>query len=435
MQSPGYTLLDTHPLGQQTIRKWRLDSNGLTLLTLEKSGAPIFAFHSWFGVGSRHERPGKSGIAHLFEHMMFKATENNAEGQFDEIMERRGAQTNAATWVDWTYYHEALPASGDNLQVSIDLEADRMVHLALTEDQLESEREVVMNERRYRVDDDPSGKMYEALWHLALGDEHPYGRPTIGWMRDIEGLSLADCHAFYDAYYAPNNVVLVAVGSIDTADVLHKVRDAYGAIPAGTRPADVPAQPVTIDSPRRVEMTLPISAPKLLMGYVGPHVHSDDLAALDVAIEVLFGGDSSRVHQRLVVREEIASAVDGWVSHFALPGLIEVAAAAHPDCTAEAVETALIDEIERLVENPPTERELRKARNQLEASEYRSSASADAVAGRLGHYEVTAGDFKAFFRALQAVRAVTAADVSAAAKRYLRTANRAVVIARPADTA
>ena len=178
----------------------RVLSNGLVVLAQEDFRAPIVAYHTWYGVGSRHERLGRTGMAHLFEHLMFKETKNLSEGEFDRRMEAVGARTNAATWVDWTFYYEKLPAAHANL--AFEMEADRMENMLLGPEQLTSERQVVMNERRLRVDNDPEGKMYETLYANRYGKEHPYGWPTIGWREDIEAITLEDCHQFYDTFYA-----------------------------------------------------------------------------------------------------------------------------------------------------------------------------------------------------------------------------------------
>src|SRR5262245_56053404 len=177
-------------------------------------------------VGSRNEKPGKTGIAHLFEHLMFNETEGLAAGEFDRQLEELGAESNASTWLDWTHYDIAIPSSGFDRVV--ELEAERMNHLVLREPQVASEKEVVMNERRFRVEDDVEGALNELLWSTAFED-HPYRWPTIGWMSDIESFDVDDCQRFYRTYYAPNNATLVVVGDIEPERTLRKLQDAYGA--------------------------------------------------------------------------------------------------------------------------------------------------------------------------------------------------------------
>ena len=432
LTSTSWTWVESAPFGaDRTIHKFTL-ANGLTLLMMRDASAPVFAYHSWFRVGSRHEEEGKTGIAHLFEHMMFKATKSMGDGEFDKLMERRGAQTNAATWVDWTYYHEALPATADNLSTTIKLEADRMVNLVLNKKQLESEREVVKNERLYRVDDDPDGKMYEELWHLAL-DGHPYGWPTIGWMRDIEAISVKDCQEFYRRYYSPNNVVLVVVGDVDPVELLVELGTHYGPLAAQEIPEEAPVALSTRSAPVRKELTLPVQNERLLIGYPGPAINDASNVAMDVAMEVLFGGDSSRLHRLMVSELEVASSVDGSVPHFKLSGLIEVVVSLKSGKTAEEAEKILLEQLALMGTAGPTDAELEKAKNQLEASVYQSSYSANAIAGRLGHYEVTAGDFQAFQRSLDAMRHVDAEAVKAVVTRWLAPEQRSTIVVRPAE--
>ena len=199
-------LVDRSPFGPRlALERHRLD-NGLVVLLLPDPSAPVVSVQTWYRVGSRHERPGRTGIAHLFEHLMFNQTEHLAAGEFDRQMELAGGETNAATWVDWTCYRDSLPAGG--LELALRLEADRMRHLTLTDAQVDSEREVVANERRYRVDDDVEGFLAEELWRRAF-TTHPYHWPTIGWMADIAAITTEDARAFYRAYYAPGNATLV----------------------------------------------------------------------------------------------------------------------------------------------------------------------------------------------------------------------------------
>ena len=203
------------------IERFRM-GNGLSILMIEDHAAPTVAYHTWFRVGSRNERPGKTGIAHLFEHLMFNETEGLAAGEFDRQLEELGAESNASTWLDWTHYDIAIPAAG--FERVVELEAERMHHLVLRTPQVESEKEVVMNVRRYRVEDDVEGALNELLWSTAF-EQHPYRWPTIGWMSDIESFDVQDCLTFYETYYAPNNATLVVVGDVMPERALAKLQD------------------------------------------------------------------------------------------------------------------------------------------------------------------------------------------------------------------
>ena len=223
------------PLGPaMLVQRYRL-GNGLTLLTSIDASAPVVSYHTWFAVGSRHEKLGKTGLAHLFEHLMFNETENHPAGSFDRTLEEAGAESNAATWVDWTFYHESIPK--DRVGLVIELEAERMAKLVLREPQVTSEKEVVANERRYRVDDDVEGAVSELLYKTAY-TAHAYSWPTIGWMADIEGFTTEDCALFYRTYYAPNNATVVVVGDFKEKDLLAKIQKAYGRLESAEIPVE-----------------------------------------------------------------------------------------------------------------------------------------------------------------------------------------------------
>ncbi|MEO7092512.1 MAG: pitrilysin family protein, partial [Polyangiales bacterium] len=260
------------------VKRYRM-GNGLKVLLLVDRGAPVVSYHTWFRVGSRDEKPGKTGLAHLFEHLMFNETTHLAAGEFDRTLEENGAESNAATWLDWTMYHENLPAP--KLALAVKLESDRMANLVLRDKQVSSEKEVVANERRYRVDDDVEGSINELLYKTAF-DTHPYHWPTIGWMKDIEAFTTQDCEAFYKTFYAPNHATVVIVGDVVEDDALKLVQDAYGALPPSQLPPRVyPEEPVQTKE-RRLEVKKPTATEKVMFGYKGPNLQSADHAALTV---------------------------------------------------------------------------------------------------------------------------------------------------------
>src|SRR5262245_19937018 len=300
-------------------KHFRLE-NGLNLLHLRDPSAPIFAYQTWFAVGSRHEREGTTGIAHLFEHLMFNQTESHPPGELDRMIEAAGGDTNAATWVAWTYYRDNLPK--EELPLVVDLEADRMAHLVLGDKQVESEREVVANERRFRVEDDVDGFLSEELYKLAF-TTHPYHWPTIGWMRDIMAISIANCRDFYRTYYAPNNATVVLVGDVSEEEARARIEDKYGAIPSAEIPLEhAPAEPEQT-SERRAAFKKPVVGDKLRMGYKSPPLTHADYPALEMISELLFGGKSSRLERRLVLDGEIASSCGASLAPFRDPGLWE----------------------------------------------------------------------------------------------------------------
>ncbi|MFO0751351.1 MAG: pitrilysin family protein [Myxococcota bacterium] len=419
--------VDRHDDGKVHVERFRL-GNGLDVIVWEDRGAPVLAYHTWFKVGSRHDPAGKTGIAHLFEHLMFKATKTHPEGEYDKVMEARGGQTNAATWVDWTQYRAKLPRWELGLVTA--WEADRMENLALDKDMLEREREVVKNERLMRVDNDPDGLLSERLFKTVF-ERHPYGAPTIGWMADIEAIDLDDCMHFYRKHYAPNNAAVVVVGDVRTDEVLRAVQAAYGHLPAEAREPE----PVVIEAPqtaeRRLEQALPLAASRLVMAYRSMAAGSAEHAALDVAVELLVGGDSARLHRALVEDLELATDVSGWVSGWAQPGVLELSMTLRPGADLAHAEAALDAKIDEFLEGPIADGELEKAKNGLEASFLRGQADVGSRARALGHGWATLDDWQDLWAGQARLQAVTAEDVLRAARAVLRREQRTVAIAKP----
>src|SRR5690242_18666686 len=337
------THVETVPFGGRLeIDRFRF-KNGLELLACEDRSAPVVAYHTWFRVGSRHEKVGKTGLAHLFEHLMFNEVEGRATGEFDRLLEEAGAESNASTWLDWTQYNIAIPK--EKLGLVIGLEAERMSRLVLREPQVTSEKEVVANERRFRVDDDVEGAVSELLWATAY-DKHAYRWPTIGWVQDIEGFTTDDCAEFYRTYYAPNNATIVLVGDYNEATMLEKVARAYGGIGPSTLPVeDYQAEPPQT-AERRVEVKKPTPTEKVAVGYHGPALGDFDHLGLSLLVDVLFGGRASRMHQNLVRRREIAADVRASVGPFRDPGLFEIFASAREGHNAEELLEAIDQELE-----------------------------------------------------------------------------------------
>jgi zinc protease len=417
-----WTFVRGQPFGDAlTLKRYRL-GNGLTLLTLIDRSAPTVSYHTWFRVGSRHERPGKTGLAHLFEHLMFGATRERSLGDFDRLMERAGAEANAATWTDWTYYYENAPR--DALPLLIELEADRMSNLVLRAPQVSSEKEVVANERKLRVDDDVEGRALELLYAKAFR-QHSYRWPTIGWMEDIRGFTVQDCRNFYRTHYAPGNATLIIAGDFDEKKTLSLVQKHYGAFPS-TRPAELPVreQEPAQRAERVFELRAPTSTERLLMGYHAPSFCDSDTPALVIANEVLFGGRSSRLHRRLCVEEEIAVSVRGSIAPFVEPGLYEIWILIREGERKEQALAVFDREVERLRSEGPTALELDKAISQLELSFLHSMETAGGKAEQIGFYETVARDGAAIFDRLAAYQGVDAAGVKRAVAKYLRPSRR-----------
>ncbi len=406
------------------VERWRLP-NGLTVLLLPDRSAPVISYHTWYRVGSRYEEEGKTGLAHFFEHMMFNETERLAWGEFDRRMEEAGGETNAATWIDWTYYYESLPS--EELPLAIELEADRMGHLVVKRPQVESEREVVANERRMAVDDHVRGKADELLAALAFGRRHPHGWPTIGWMEDIEGYRVADCRAFYRTWYAPNNATVVIAGDFASDDAMARIAEAYGRL----RPSKIPARPEPAPSRQRAErratLTWPTPSEKLLIGWHGPAQGERDHAVAELMHDLWIGGRSGRLRKRLVDDLEIVTRIRGHVGGLQHEGLFDLWVELREGVPAARALEVIDDEVRRLVEADVSAEELEKVKARSELFTLGSVETMGEKAYQIGFGETVVGDPSHLFARLEESRAVTAADLRRVAAKVLRPARRSIV--------
>ena len=420
------------PIGRGlAARRWRLD-NGLGLVAAIDRRAPIISLQTWYRVGSRHERPGATGMAHLFEHLMFGQTEKLPPGELDRLVERTGGETNAATWVDWTYYKMSLPAR--DLSLGIEVEAERMQHLVLEPAQVEAERDVVTNERRERVEDDVDGWLDEQLMAHAF-TVHPYRWPTIGWMDDIRALALPDIRAFYKTWYAPNNATIVCVGDFDDAELRELVARHYGVIAPATLPGIVAAAEPEQTRERVVRAPKPIATDRLLVGYKAPGQDDADWAALEIVATLLAGCPSARLYRRLVIDREAASSVDAQLTPFRDPSLVRLAVTCARGHEADEVLAVIDREIAALREAPERAlaAEVDKAKAIAETDFWSQLVDVDGKAEALGHYETALGDFRRLGALAERLTAVSAADVARVVRAYLVPARRTIVIAEPED--
>lgn len=426
MSSNQLRALGTYPFGERTITRYVLE-NGLKLLLLRDASAPVVSYHTWFGVGSRHEQPGKTGLAHLFEHLMFNETENLPKGEFDRTLEAAGGEVNAATWVDWTFYYENVPSS--ELALVVRLEAERMQRLVLREPQVQSEKEVVANERRYRVDDDVEGAVNELLYATAF-TVHPYRWPTIGWMADIEGFTTKDCEQFYSTYYAPNNATIAVVGDFDEAALLDAVQSRYGNIPSAVLPKHEFEHEPEQQTERLVEIEKPTPTEKLSVGYKAPALGEPDYAALTVLNEVLFGGKSSRLYRALISDAELAGEARGSIAPSRDPGLYEIWVSLREERTAEEALVVVDAALEAVIAAGVAESELEKAKNRLELGFLHGMETASGKAEQIGFYETVLGDAGRIFSQLDAYRRVTSSDVRSVAAKLLVPSRRTTIFVR-----
>lgn len=420
--------VETIPFGASLkIERFRL-KNGLMVLLCEDHSAPVVAYHTWFKVGSRHEREGKTGLAHLFEHLMFNEVEGRPAGEFDRLLEEAGSEVNASTWLDWTQYNAATPR--DQLPLVIQLESERMSRLVLRDPQVTSEKEVVANERRYRVEDDVEGSVSEVLWATAFKN-HAYKWPTIGWMADIEGFTTEDCEAFYRTFYSPNNASIVVVGDVTEAQLLPRIVKAYGAIPPSELPLeDVRPEPAQLDE-RTAEVTKPTTTDKLLVGYHSPALGDWDHPIVSLLVEVLFGGRASRLHQRLVRELELASEVRAFVGPFKDPGLIEIFGSCREGHRAEELLAVIDAELARVREEPISEAEIERSRARFELGLLAGLDTVDGKASTIGFYDTVLSRPAAAFERLEATRQINASELRRVARKYFPEGKRSIVLVRP----
>jgi zinc protease len=398
-------------------------ANGLKVLLLENPKAPVVTFQVWYRVGSRNEAWGKTGLSHMLEHMMFKGTAKIGAEDFSRIIQENGGNDNAFTSHDYTAYFENL--SADRIQVALDLESDRMRNLVLREEDFRTERMVVMEERRMRTDDNPEAFLMEQVSATAFQIQ-PYHWPIIGWMEDVAGFTLDDLKAYYRTYYSPANAFLVVVGDFRKEELLSRIEAAFGPVPAGTPPGQERAMEMDQAGERRVTVKREATLSNVVMAYHVPNLTGPDSYVLELVASLLSGGKSSRLHQSLVREKRLALGVDADHSLVSRdPSLFLLSAQPLPGIDPGQVEKALDGEIERLQKEVVEERELEKAKNQLEAAFILSQDSLFYQAMLLAQHEI-AGSWKALDDYLPSIRKVTAEDVRRVTRKYLVPDNRTV---------
>ena len=402
--------------------------NGLRVLLLEDWRSPIVSFQVWYRVGSRNEQRGATGIAHLLEHMMFKGTPTWGPRQFARIVEQNGGQDNAFTSQDVTSYFVNIAA--DKLDLVVELEADRMQNLLLDPKEIDSERQVVIEERRTRTEDDPGGFLGEEVGSIAF-KAHPYGYPIIGWLEDLKRLTPDEIRAFYRTYYVPNNAIAVAAGAFRAQDLLERITRRFGRIPRGPEPPAVLAVEPPQNGERRAIVRKQAELPIVYLAWHVPNHRSEDAAALEVLSTVLSGGRASRLYKQLVYERQLALEAGGDYSYFSLdPNLFWFWATPMPGQTPETLEKELLASMERLKNEAVTGEELQRAKNQIEAAFVFQEDSIHRRASLLARFELMGGvALKDTF--IAKIRGVTAADLQRVARAYFPEDRKNVGILLP----
>ena len=403
--------------------------NGLRVVTVEDHSAPVISLSVTYNVGSRNERKGRTGFAHLFEHMMFKGSENVGSGEHFVLVFNNGGNMNGTTNEDRTNYFEALPAN--QLDLALFLESDRMRSLAITKDNLDNQRNAVQEERRLGVDNQPYGKTGE-LQQEMLYDNFAYKHSVIGSMEDLNAASVEDVSEFFKTYYAPNNAVLVLVGDFDTKDAVARINKSFEGIPRQPDPPSVDMTEPQQKAERRATIDDVLARlPRVDIAYKAVPGNTADYYALAVLGAALQGGQSSRLYQKLVKEKELTTNVNGFMDEKRGTGALYTFATLRPNVKAADVEAAIYEEIERLKKEPIADWELQKAKNTTRRGFINSLQSSLSRAVTLGQFSVYYNDPGLINTRLDKVSAVTKDDVQRVANQYLGETNRTIIITMP----
>lgn len=405
--------------------------NGLKVIVLEKHTIPVVAVQVWYDVGSHDEWDGIRGTAHLFEHMMFRGSENIAPEEHARLINEVGGYNNAFTSDDVTVYHERLPAG--ELELALRLEAERMHLLKMSDDILATEREVVHEEYRQRTSD-PIGKLFLKFRGKMYPEDHPYSVTPIGIMDQLDTISVKTCQTFYDMYYGPENATLVIVGNVDFEYTKSLVEKYFGVVrPLGTLrdnpDLSVPKQTEKVVLNEKSSFDLPVT----LMGFRVPGSGHDDMAALDVLSYILSNGNSSRLNQTLVRDKQLALGAGGFPMAMKGPGIFIYFSFYFPQVSSSKIENAIMDIIEDVRINGVTTSELTKARKQMLAGKVFERYSANSLANSLGNAELIMGDYREFNREIDRFNAVTAEDVKRVANSYFVEEKMTIMHIAPED--
>jgi zinc protease len=398
-------------------------ANGLRVVLSEDRRQPVVAVNLWYNVGSRNEREGRTGFAHLFEHMMFQGSEHVPDTEHIAHIERVGGSMNGSTWLDRTNYFETVPAN--RLELALWLEADRMGFLlpAMTQAKLDNQRSVVQNERRWRVDNQPYGDWDERIQALAYPPEHPYHHSVIGSMEDLDAATLDDVRAFFETYYAPNNAVLTVCGDFDGAEARELVERYFGAIPRGPEVPPIPGRteiPDRIAEPSRHTVESNVALARAYIAFRIPAYGRDGFVAADVTADLLASGKSSRLYRSLVRERRLAQNV----ACYAFPvvtgaAILVVSATANPDVELDVLEAAVWEELESLAEGVSSE-EMERAVTGIESRQTISLQQVGERADQISMFTTFFDDPGRINTELDAYRGLTVPEVRRFASEYVR---------------
>jgi zinc protease len=411
----------------------RMLPNGMQIVSLRDNSTPTVSIHVWYDVGGKNDPPGRSGFAHMFEHMMFKSTRNMPNEKMDRLTEDVGGFNNASTWDDYTNYYEVVPAN--HLEVLLWAESERMINLNVDEKNFASERDVVKEEFRQGVLAEPYGRFFEYISSLSY-EKHPYKRGVIGNLDELNAATPRDANEFYKTFYRPDNATLVVVGDFDQAQLDAWVDKYFAKIPkpAGAIPRVTVSEPARTAEKRYVKTGPNVPFPAVAITYLGPNSKSSDLAALQVAETILSNGESSRLYQSLVYRQQIAQEADFTIDNRVDAGLLYFYAVASEGNKPEALEKSLLTELKKIQTILVTGKELQKAKNQLITRALRALETNDGKAIAIERAMIYEGSATAVNNAIAKLQAVTAADVQRVMKKYFTDTNRVVIYYQQEET-
>lgn len=402
--------------------------NGMKILFVEDHTVPSICYFVYFKAGGKNERPGITGISHLFEHMMFNGSAKYKPTEFDRLLEENGGYSNGSTWNDFTNYWEEF--NSDKLELVLDLESDRMKSLKLDSQNLEQERYIVMEERRLRVDNYPENKLEEELYAHAYV-AHPYQFPVIGWMGDLENIKLEDAKNYFKTYYAPNNAVVVLTGDFDIKKAIKLFEKYFGKIPAQTPPQKINNAEPPQNGEKRIELKRDVQLSSFLLGYKSVSVSDPDHYVMDLLSEILSGGQSSRLVKSLI--NEKQTAVEVWASQdeFEHPGLFKIYVQARQGEDVKEIESDVYEILNELAEKGVTDNELEKVKNKKIRELLSYFKTNQSTGFRLGYFHTLTGDYKNAFQLAEKYGAVTKEQLKEAAKKFLVKDQRTVVTLLP----
>lgn len=403
--------------------------NGMVVILHQDKSTPIVHVELWYHVGSKNERPGRTGFAHFFEHLMFKGSKNVEPEQHTSIVASVGGQANAYTTEDTTVFWQTLPAQ--YLPLALWMEADRMATLRIEEKTFVAEREVVKEERRMRIENPPFGLLNELISFHAF-DVHPYKHPVIGSMNDLNAATIDDVREFYETYYVPENATLMVVGDFDTDTVVNLVNQYFARVPKALKPVprDIPREPAHTQE-KRVTLEQPWPLPAVVVAYQAPYNGHPDSYPMFVMSKTLSDGQTSRIYRKLVYESGLALTAFGSGSFLEQPGIFYAVAIVNPGQSAEAVAKALIAEFDKLTADGITERELQRAKNQFSRDYILSRLSIKEKASQLGHAEVIQKDMASADGEFDTFLSQTTADIQRVARQYFTPENRLVLTIMP----